>query len=50
MRDKDWGGDWVTGELKTASLTGSNFPGIAMRRDGGRTRGPQEKGGFYDGS
>ena len=29
MRDKDCGGDWVTGEFKTASLTGSNFPGIA---------------------
>jgi len=28
MRDKDWGGDWVIGEFKTASLTGSNFPGI----------------------
>jgi hypothetical protein len=28
MRDKDWGGDWVTGEFNTASLTGSNFPGI----------------------
>ena len=28
MRDKDCGGDWVTGEFKTASLTGSNFPGI----------------------
>lgn len=28
MRDKDWGGDWVTGEFKTASLTGSNFAGM----------------------
>lgn len=28
MRDRDWGGDWVTGEFKTASLTGSNFAGI----------------------
>ena len=48
MRDMDWGGDWVTGEFKTASLTGSNFPGIVgaagwrtsnggVRRRGGST-------------
>ena len=38
MRDRDWGGDWVTGEFKTASLTGSNFAGIvdaAMEDRGG---------------
>ena len=28
MRDKDGGGDWVMGEFKTASLTGSNLAGI----------------------
>lgn len=46
MRDKDWGGDWVIGELKTASLTGSNFPGMVdgaeCRADGG---GPRERRG-----
>ena len=36
MRDKDCGGEWVTGEFKTASLTGSNFPGIVDRTKGER--------------
>ena len=49
MRDKDWGGDWVIGEFKTASLTGSNFPGIVGTAGWGTsTRGPREKGRFYD--
>ena len=49
MWDKEWGGDWVTGEFKTASLTGSNFPGI-VDAAGCRTSrgGGQEKGRFYD--
>ena len=34
MRDKDCGGDWVTGEFKTASLTGSNFPGMVDEIEG----------------
>jgi len=45
MRDKDWGGDWVTGEFKTASLTGSNFPGIVDAADGGRAEGRSGEGG-----
>ena len=38
MRDREWGGDWVTGEFKTASLTGSNFAGI-VDAAGWRTKG-----------
>jgi hypothetical protein len=39
MRDKDCGGDWVTGEFKTASLTGSNFPGMVDGNEGEREEG-----------
>ena len=41
MRDKNCGGDWVTGEFKTASLTGSNFPGIVDGIEGEREEGLQ---------